>query len=228
MVDPRFGWLDRWIQGVIVASVAGIVALGCASPQTPAGGASDEMAQTLEGVSVAREGEGSVVRLEGLVDPIYSVTSSDDGDVVVVELVGVSGPAATSLMGEMEKTQQVAAYDGVVDLVTISSFDDEGGETPLTRVEVVLAAAGEATVSSTGSALEITIRPATAMESGETAFLDEDTELEEDLDEDVESMDSDVTPWSEELGFDAESGFDAAPVASSTVAPSGTAIHHWS
>ena len=145
MVDPRFGWLDRWIQGVIVASVAGIVALGCASPQTPAGGASDEMAQTLEGVSVAREGEGSVVRLEGLVDPIYSVTSSDDGDVVVVELVGVSGPAATSLMGEMEKTQQVAAYDGVVDLVTISSFDDEGGETPLTRVEVVLAAAGEAT-----------------------------------------------------------------------------------
>ncbi|MEZ4354048.1 MAG: type IV pilus secretin PilQ [Myxococcota bacterium] len=223
MVDPRFGWLDRWIQGVIVASVAGIVALGCASPQTPAGGASDEMAQTLEGVSVAREGEGSVVRLEGLVDPIYSVTSSDDGDVVVVELVGVSGPAATSLMGEMEKTQQVAAYDGVVDLVTISSFDDEGGETPLTRVEVVLAAAGEATVSSTGSALEIAIRPATAMESGETAFLDEDAELEEDLDEDVESMDSDVTPWSEELGFDAESGFDAAPVASSTVAPAPAA-----
>jgi type IV pilus assembly protein PilQ len=56
--------------------------------------------------------------------------------------------------------RQIAAYDGVVDLVTLSTFAEDGGA-PLTRVEIVTAIPGRGEVVSTGDGLEIRIVPET-------------------------------------------------------------------
>jgi type IV pilus assembly protein PilQ len=83
---------------------------------------------------------------------------------VVVDLVGVGKPNAASLVGAVrDEDQQIAAYDGVVDLVTLVTFDEVGG-TPLTRVEIVMAVAGQAEVFSTGDGLEIRVVPTFLLE----------------------------------------------------------------
>ncbi len=161
MVDPRNGWLGIGIQGVVATIAVAIVAMGCASSQSPLGVETGSLVQTIGNVSVARDGDGSIIRLEGLVDPVYSVTTPDDPNVVVVDLVGVGKSDAESLIGAVrDEAQQIAAYDGVVDLVTVSTFNEEGG-TPLTRVEIVMADAGYAQVFSTGDGLEIRVSPGT-------------------------------------------------------------------
>ena len=90
--------------------------------------------------------DDSIVTLAGLVDPIYSVTAASDENLVVIDLVGVGKPNEGDLVGAVHgDAGQVAAYDGVIDLVTLSVYD-EGGGTPLTRVEIVMAEAGTADV----------------------------------------------------------------------------------
>ena len=71
MVYPKNGWLHMVIQSVIATAVVAVVAMGCASsPPASSGAAANEMGQTLGDVSVSREGDGSVIWLDGLVDPI--------------------------------------------------------------------------------------------------------------------------------------------------------------
>lgn len=148
MVYPKNGWLGMGIQCAITTFVVAIVAMGCASPQAPMGDdGEDSMVQTIGDVTVSREGEESVVYIDGLVDPIYSVTTSEDQNVVVVDLVAVvKSDDGNEMEDPADAGRQVAAYDGVVDLVTLSTFDDEDGDTPLTRVEIVMAEAGDAEI----------------------------------------------------------------------------------
>ncbi len=161
MVDPKNGWLSIGIRSAMATIVVAIVAMGCATPETPTeGGSATPMVQTIGDVSVAREGDGSVVTLAGLIDPIYSVTASGEENLVVIDLVGVGNPGEGDLDGDVaDGDQQVAAYDGVVDLVTLSTYDEDGG-TPLTRVEIVMAEAGTADVVSTEGGLTVRVTPA--------------------------------------------------------------------
>jgi len=171
MVNPKNGWLRLLIQSTIVTFVVAMVAVGCASPPAPSSAVVDAMMQTLGDVSVSRDGDDSVVVLDGLVDPIYSVsTPEDDANLIVIDLVGVG----RSDLGELDEgdgeSRQIAAYDGVVDLVTLATFDDEG-DTPLTRVEIVTSAPGRADVMSTSAGLEIRV-----MTSDGMAAMEDDSE----------------------------------------------------
>ncbi|CAM9645660.1 unnamed protein product [Discosporangium mesarthrocarpum] len=160
MVDPKNGWLSIGIRSAMATIVVAIVAMGCATPETPIEGASaTPRVQTIGDVSVTRDGDESVVTLAGLVDPIYSVTASGEENLVVIDLVGVGKPDEADLVGAVrDEDQQVAAYDGVVDLVTLSTYDEDGG-TPLTRVEIVMADAGTADVVSTEAGLTVRVTP---------------------------------------------------------------------
>ena len=68
MVDPKNGWLSMGIRSVMAAIVVAIIAMGCATPEAPSTGGSEatSMVQTIGDVSVARDGDDSVVTLAGL------------------------------------------------------------------------------------------------------------------------------------------------------------------
>jgi type IV pilus secretin PilQ/predicted competence protein len=156
MVYPKNGWLEIGIQSAVSLLAAAIVIMGCASPQSRNNTLTEQVVQTIGDVSISRDGADSLVRLAGLVDPVYSVTTRRDDHLVVVDFVGVGMPDTASRVGEED--QQVFAYDGVVDLVTMSTFEEEGG-TPLTRVEIIMANTGRAEFSSTVVGLDIRIVP---------------------------------------------------------------------
>lgn len=200
MLRPNYGWLGMKIRSAWAAIVVVLVALGCASPQAPTGAGEAGMVQTIGEVSVTRDGDESVVWLGGLVDPIYSLTETDDENVVVVELIGVGKPAADSLMGAVQdEDQQVAAYDGVVDVVSLSTFDEGDGE-PLTRVEIVMASPGDAQVFSTGDGLEIRVGPAEPMAESAPDTLSESWAA---APEETVSQDFDPTaPYGEQDEYD--------------------------
>jgi type IV pilus secretin PilQ/predicted competence protein len=161
MVYPNNGWLNRVIQSTIAAFVVAVFAVGCASsPPTTSDSASEAaMVQTLGDVSVSRVGDDSVIWLEGLAAPIYSVSTPEDSNLIIVDLVGVDQlEAADESGGVPDEGRQIATYDGVVDLITLATFDEDG-DTPLTRLEIVMANEGRAEVLSTGDGLEIRVIP---------------------------------------------------------------------
>lgn len=169
MVSPRSGWLKFWIQSAVATVGVAIVAMGCASPQAPSGAGAEGAVQTLGEVSVTRDGEGSIVFLDGLEDPVYSVTEHGDENLVVVDLVGVGQAEASGAEGEIDgDTRQVAAYDGVVDTVTLSTFEGEDGQTT-TRVEIALSATSRASVNAGEGGLEVSVQPGV----GDQALIDE-------------------------------------------------------
>jgi hypothetical protein len=212
MFDPRNGWLGVGILVAAATSVA-VLGLGCASPTTPSGESSEQMVQTMGGVSVSRDGAESVVRLEGLVDPIYSVTTSEEENLVVVDLVGVDEPVAMGAVGEVsDEGHQVAAYDGVVDLVTVTTFADEEAGTALTRVEIVMAGLGMPEVDSTGDALEIRIVPIGEGHAEDMAVISDDGEREGALDS-----------WSSEEPLSAKPG-ESFAVVETTPPPAATRL----
>jgi type IV pilus secretin PilQ/predicted competence protein len=166
------------------------------------------MVQTIGDVSVSRDGGDSVVRLAGLVDPIYSVTTpADQKNVVVVDLVGVGQSEANSLMGEMGgEEQQVAAYDGVVDLVSVSTFEDEEGGSPLTRVEVIMTGEGRADVFSDAEGLGIRIIP---------GGVDDVAELAEEAADDFMAAETASEDWGAAEDYTSASIPDATVVSTS-------------
>ncbi len=212
MVDPKNGWLRLVIQSAMAACVAAVVAMGCASPQAPSGAEAGSAVQTLGEVSVTRDGEGSVVFLDGLVDPVYSLTERGDENLVVVDLVGVGEGEAASLVEAVGgESRQVAAYDGVVDVVTVSTFEDESG-TPMTRVEIQLTSMGRAEVNAEDGGLEIAILPGASDQAlieealgGDSDVMSSDEPVSEEASMAMAAPDSaaeaasdvgEVTPWS--------------------------------
>lgn len=159
MVYPNHGWHRLGSRCFVAVGIA-LIALGCASSTTPPMDGGTGRVQTVGEVSVERDGADSVILLEGLVDPVYTVTSRED-DRMVIDLVGVvtsAGGAAGASSNDDEGDRQLAAYDGVVDLVTLSTFDEEE-DRPLTRVEIMMAGPASPEVSSTLDGLEIRIAP---------------------------------------------------------------------
>ncbi|MBJ21207.1 MAG: hypothetical protein CL933_17510 [Deltaproteobacteria bacterium] len=226
MVDPRNGWLEIGIQNVVATLVVAIAVMGCAASQMPTGFAISSTVQTIAEVSVSRDGDSSIIRLAGLEDPAYSVATLDDPNLVVVDLVGVDQAEAESAMGVApDEAQQIAAYDGVIDLVTFSTFEEEGGA-PLTRVEIAMADAGQAEVVSTGEGLEIRVSPA-----GLGGDLDMTAELSPDwADEKIAAEMPDVEPWqtvedsSDRMDMDDSPLMTTAPVTVSEPLPAATQL----
>ncbi len=209
MVYPKNGWLHMVIQSAIAACIVAVFALGCASspPVPPSSGAAEATVLSLGDVSVAREGDDSVIWLNGLVDPLYSVSTLDDSNLVIVDLVGVGQPEAASLVGAVrDEARQIAAYDGVVDLISLATFDQEGG-TPLTRIEIMMAAEGHAEVVSTGEGLVIRVILGAAE--------DQDDALSEAGA--IDAMDSDL--WGTGDSQDIEGGLDSSVVVRSMAPP---------
>ena len=214
MVNPKNGWLQLLIQGAIATFVVAIIAVGCASPPTQSDAAADGMVQTLGDVSVSRDGNDSVIWLEGLVDPIYSVSTPDGSNLIIVDLVGVGQPESDSLMGAVpEEGRQIAAYDGVVDLITLATFYATG-DTPLTRMEIVMAAAGRAEVLSTVDGLEIRV---IAGAEGDEAFLGE-PELGES-DENGATLTERWGAFDGDEGEDLQGELDSAAIVVATMPP---------
>ena len=116
MINPKNGWIEMMIQSAVATLVFAAVAMGCATPEAPIGATASSMVQSIGEVSVTRDGDDSVVRLAGLIDPIFSVTTPGDETLVVIDLVDVGMSDAMSTMGTVrDEAQQVAPYDGVVD-----------------------------------------------------------------------------------------------------------------
>ncbi len=239
MVGPNNGWLGLLTRSAIAACGVAIVAMGCASPQVPSSAEADERLQTLGDVSVSREGEGSVVFLDGLVDPVYSLTEREDEKLVVVDLVGVGQAEAESLADAVAgDARQVAAYDGVVDMVTVSTFEDESG-TPLTRVEIQLSVVGRADVAAEGDGLQIRIQPGMSDQalledalgedggsmSGEEPAEDEASMTLVSESDEVEA--SQVAPWgpeSEPLAASEETKVEVTPSAKPATMLTGLSV----
>lgn len=213
MVGPNNGWLRFWIRSASVAVGAAIVATGCASPQAPSGADAGGAVQPLGEVSVSRDGDGSVVYLDGLVDPVYSLSEESDEKRVVVDLVGVGDvDESGALLGD---ARQVAAYDGVVDMVTFSTFADENGQAT-TRVEIELTEVGRAQVSTGADGLEIRIEPG----AGDQAMIDEALSGVADAEgaSDGDAAESALDDSGAEASAMATDLTDAAPMADATTA----------
>ncbi len=221
MVNPKSGWLVSGFQSIVAACVVTMVAMGCASPPGPDGSGEESMVQTIDDVTVEREGDESVVRLVGLVDPIYSVTTSEDDMIAVVDLVGID---ATSIDGA-----QVAAYDGVVDLVTASTFDD-GSDTPLTRVEVAMTGPGRPEIYSSGDGLEIRVVPLDPEAMDESpSWASEDASESLAMEEETSTEDDSIWAGSEtldteEAGLAGDEAIDMAIATPAITPPAATRL----
>ena len=157
MVYPNHGW-HRIGSRCFVAVGLALIGLGCASSSTSPIGSGTGSVQAVGEVSVERDGADSVILLEGLTNPVYTVTSRED-DLLVIDLVGVVTSLGEALgSSSNDGDRQLATYDGVVDLVTLSTFDEEQ-DLPLTRVEIMMAGPASPEVSSTLDGLEIRVAP---------------------------------------------------------------------
>ncbi len=161
MMGPISERLGGHAMRIFVICAAAAV-LACASAQSPSGsGSSEDWAageqQELSGVSVEREGEETVIRLEGLTSPSYDEFVLEDENVYVVDLPGVKLAEPTSLAAAFaEPGEQVSVYDGLVDQVSTSSFENGDG-TMVARVEVALATAADLDVQSDETGFSIRV-----------------------------------------------------------------------
>jgi len=171
MFYPNRGWHTIGSRCFVAVGIA-LFALGCASSTTPPMESGAGGVQTLGAVHVERDGDESVIRMEGLVDPVYTVTSREE-DLVVIDLVGVvaAGGEEPGSPSSNDGDRQLATYDGVIDLVTLSTFDEDQ-DLPLTRVEVMMAGPASPEVLSTLDGLEIRITPKEQGEAGFAGSLD--------------------------------------------------------
>ncbi|MDJ0865366.1 MAG: AMIN domain-containing protein, partial [Myxococcota bacterium] len=136
------------------------LAVACATaPTTPVSVLSD--------VSVDRDGDATVVGLQGASQAVFTAFRGEQPSRVVVDLPGVRPDGIAP---------DVPVYDGLVDEVAISEYAGVGSE-PATRVEVMLQAEAEFEVTPAGDRLEIRVVPAPAGEFGASDF--DDTQWEQ-------------------------------------------------
>ena len=160
---------------VIVAACAAATLLACVttpeSEQAEASSSDAEAslygAQELDGMSVeSLEGETRIA-LVGLEQPVYTVEPAAAGSAVIVELAGVRQPSS-SLFGALSGAgSQVSVYDGVVDMVSASTFEGDG--MPVTRIEVALAVPADVEVQSAADGLALVVRAGGALAAIDSA-----------------------------------------------------------
>lgn len=171
------GGINRGAVFVAVSAVAMLLACATTPESDPADtpdlGAevSVQDTQELGGVDVESiDGETRIV-LEGLQDPVYTVEQAVEGNGLVVELTGVSQPSASLFDALAESSTQVSVYDGVVDMVSASTFAGDGA--PVTRIEVALAVPAQIEVQSSARGLDLVVRADSEMAASDGQAVDE-------------------------------------------------------
>lgn len=160
MVDPKNGWLLKGICSATCVLVGLVLVTGCAGSSGSLDPVAKASAQMIQELNVARSEEASIIRLEGLAAPVFAVSSPEQEQVFVVDLVDVG---AAGNLGLVDATgHQVAVYDGIVDVVSLSTYEDESGSLQ-TRLEVLMARRADAEIVDVGDALEIRVRPVEPM-----------------------------------------------------------------
>ncbi|HEM46859.1 MAG TPA: AMIN domain-containing protein, partial [Alphaproteobacteria bacterium] len=186
------GGMERGTVWVAVCAAAALLA--CATtPDTDSSAApgADRAigageAQELGRVEVESLDDETRIVLTGLEDPAYTVEPTSGGEGLVVELSGVSQPSASLFDALSGGDTQVSVYDGLVDVVSTSTY--EGAEAPVTRIEVTFAEPAEYEVMPGADGLGIVVR------RGASPLEDPDMLAEADA----------------EAGMDAEASLDAS------------------
>jgi type IV pilus assembly protein PilQ len=108
---------------LLLASQVSCATAGSGTAQAPA-----PATAALADVSVESGSDGTVVSLLGLSEPVFTAFQQDDPARIVVDLAQVQPGTAKP---------QVAVYDGTVEEVSVSGFENAAGQ-PSTRVELSL------------------------------------------------------------------------------------------
>ncbi len=140
---------------VALAAGASLLAVLCACATVPASQSSPvpETAVISE-LQVGNEGGATIVSLLGLEEPVYTAFQQDDPARIVVDLSQVR-PGAIS--------ETVAVYDGSVEEISVTPFEDATGQES-TRVELSLGTAASYDVVALEDRLEIRVVPETEFE----------------------------------------------------------------
>lgn len=140
--------------GVVATVVLAVGVLACATTVTEEGGvdpATDAISSTEPGgisdVLVEKKGDTSVVTLVGLEDPVYTAFLHQDPAALVLDIASVPVSNAEN---------PVVVYDGLVEQVSVASFD-AGADSSMTRVEVTLAEAAEYEIATGPNGLELRV-----------------------------------------------------------------------
>ena len=209
---------------VFVALCATAALLACAT--TPESDSAESAAaeevdvevssQQLDRVEVESADGETLIVLEGLQDPAYTVERSED--TLVVELPGVSQPSASLFDALSDSETQVSVYDGLVDEVSASTF--QGDEYPVTRIEVTFAAPAEFDIASGDDGLELMVRPGEPMAVADDSM---DMDMEPGMDMDLADAPADdmagaADPWAvaESIGMDETGDDDVEPTTDAT------------
>ncbi len=140
---------------VVLAAGASLLAVlcACATASAPQPPPAPESAVISE-LQVENEGAATIVSLLGLVEPVYTAFQQDEPARIVVDL-------AQTKPGEI--AEEVAIYDGTVEEISVTPFEDAGGQ-ERTRVELSLATAASYEVVALEERLEIRVIPETEFE----------------------------------------------------------------
>ncbi len=140
---------------VVLAAGASLLAVlcACATASAPQPPPAPESAVISE-LQVENEGAATIVSLLGLVEPVYTAFQQDDPARIVVDL-------SQTKPGEI--AEEVAIYDGTVEEISVTPFEDAGGQ-ERTRVELSLATAASYEVVALEERLEIRVVPETEFE----------------------------------------------------------------
>jgi type IV pilus assembly protein PilQ len=187
---------------LIVAGWLGAGIIACATAQTQEEPEAGPAAQTevgggvLSGVWAERDGEGSMIMLEGLADPVYTAFLHSDPPALVLDLASVE---------VADPGPPLVVYDGLVEQVSVSSFES-GENDPTTRVEISLSAPAEYEIEPSGDGLALHLHASSAPAD----------EAADDVDETV------VESWSGPLPEDVASQEEMTPA--ETPPPPATAL----
>lgn len=154
-------------------------------------------AQELGRVEVESLDDETRIVLTGLEDPAYTVEPTSGGAGLVVELSGVSQPAASLFDALSGGDTQVSVYDGLVDVVSASTY--EGADAPVTRIEVTFAEPAEYEVVPGTDGLGIVVRRGASPTGDPDMLAEAGMEADADAGMDAEaSLDASATddPWS--------------------------------
>jgi len=140
---------------VVLAAGASLLAVlcACATATTPQSSPAAESAVISE-LQVENEGAATIVSLLGVVEPVYTSFQQDDPARIVVDL-------SQARPGEI--AEAVAVYDGTVEEISVTPFEDATGQ-ERTRVELSLATAATYEIVALEERLEIRIVPESEFE----------------------------------------------------------------
>ncbi|MDJ0786186.1 MAG: type IV pilus secretin PilQ [Myxococcota bacterium] len=160
---PKYDDLSRSRRVVGVALGALLFAVACATGGAVPATDAQSSITSLGAVSVESGEDGTVVRLEGVSEPVFSAFQQDDPARVVVDLSDVmpgTGAPETSV------------DDGTVSSVSVAGFEGADGSTS-TRIELSLATDASFDVVNVEGGLEIRVTPEDAFDTvGSDATLE--------------------------------------------------------